>query len=110
MKIKSLKEKIVVIRESQTKFIAEHPAVSAPTLIPPRHQKPASTPNIETGNTGMNDDFSRIKEKLKSDLSSSTNQSRGFFNGATPEEMEKLQKNETAIKKECPSKNSNEKT
>lgn len=37
MKIKSLKEKIVAIRESQAKFSAEHPAASAPTLLTPKY-------------------------------------------------------------------------
>lgn len=49
------------LQEQHGKFIASHPAVSAPTLIPPRHQKPASTPNIETGNNPVNKDFSSTK-------------------------------------------------
>ena len=48
----------------------------------------------------MNDDFSRIKEKLKSDLNSSNNRSSGFFNGTTPDEMEELQKNGVVVRKE----------
>lgn len=48
----------------------------------------------------MNDDFSRIKEKLKFDLNSSSNRSRGFFNGTTPEEMEELQKSGVVVREE----------
>lgn len=48
----------------------------------------------------MNDDFSRIKEKLKSDLNSSNNRSSGFFNGTAPDEMEELQKNGVVVRKE----------
>ena len=34
---KLLKEMITEIQETQTKFIAEHPAVSVPTLFPPKY-------------------------------------------------------------------------
>ena len=78
------------LQEQHEKFVAEHPAVSAPTLIPPCHQKPTSTPNIESGNTSMNDDFS-------------SSHLRGFFDGATPEEMEALQKVGVVVRKESPS-------
>ena len=87
--LSKIKKHFRLLQEQHEKFVAEHPAVSAPTLILPRHQKPTPTTNTENGNENMNDDFS-------------SNHLRGFFDGATPEEMEELQKSGVVVREEDP--------